>query len=272
VLVIVAFIFSPYVPGNYDSFSQTLSTTTQLSSIAGLLLVPIGIFWLIHEIVKRNRKASYNKNTYRFAVTTFVVSCIIALAAVIAASADGSRSLGIIILAGCIYIASTIMDMLRQLKKQESIGFNPTPLYLICIPAIAVLIRLIFIPAATEFSRNYVIKQSEQLIQHIEAYHTKNGYYPSSLHSVWEDYKPGIAGIKRFYYEPFGNAYNLYFEQFATDLSVKEIVMYNKLDEHDFSSHNSDLLVLTSEEIKLQRGYFSVNSLPTPHWKYFWFD
>jgi hypothetical protein len=271
-LLIVALMFSPYIPGDYDSFSLTLSAMAQLSSFVGLLLVPIGMLWLIYKTVKRNKIASSNKIIYRFALTAFVVSCIVGLATVIAAFADGSRSLGIIMIAVYIYIAARFIVKMRKLKMQESSGFNSTPFYLICIPTIAVLVRFIFIPGATEFSRNHAIKHSEQLIQHIEAYHAKNGHYPISLHSVWEDYEPGIAGIKRFYYEPSGNAYNLYFEQFAAELDIKEIVMYNKLDEQDFSSHNSDLLVLTPEEIKLQRGYVSATKLQTPHWKYFSFD
>lgn len=271
-LLIVAFMFSPYVPGDYDSFSITLSAMAQLSSFAGLLFVPIGIYWMIHETIKRKKKILSNKNTYQFAVTSFVVSCIIGFVTVIAAFADGSHSLSIILLAVYIYVAAKVIVKMRKLKVQESSGFNFAPFYLICIPAIAVLIRFMFIPTATEFSRNYAIKQSEQLIKHIETYYAKNGRYPISLHSVWEDYKPGITGIKRYYYEPSGNAYNLFFEQFATELDIKEIVMYNKLDEQDFSSHNSDLLVLTPEEIKLQRGYVSVTELQTPHWKYFSFD
>lgn len=271
-LLLVALMFAPYIPGDYDSFSITLSAMAQLSSFAGLLLVPIGILWIIYETVKRKKKISSNKNTYRFALTSFVVSCIVGLAIAMAAFAGGSLSLAIITLAVYIYIAMKVMVRMRRLKVQESNGFNPTPFYLICIPTIAVLVRFMFIPAATAFSRNYAIKQSGQLIQHIEAYYAKNGHYPISLHSVWEDYKPGITGIKRFYYEPSGNAYNLFFEQFAAELDIKEIVMYNKFDEQDFSSHNSDLLVLTPEEIKLQRGYVSVTALQTPHWKYFSFD
>jgi hypothetical protein len=67
-------------------------------------------------------------------------------------------------------------------------------------------------------------------------------------------------------------AYNLYFEQFSYQLGVREIVIYNKLDEHPMTSHNSDLLRLTPEALNYQRGYFAVYDLPTPHWKYFWFD
>ena len=265
-------MFSPYIPGDYDSFSVTLSAMAQVSSIIGLLFVPVGILWMIYETVKRNKKISSNKITYRFAFTSLGISSIVGLATAMAAFANGGLSLGIITFAVYIYIAAKVVVSMRKMKVRESRSFNPTPFYLIFIPTIVVLVRFIFIPAATEFSRNYAIRQSEQLIQHIESYYSKNGHYPISLHSLWEDYKPGIAGIKRYYYEPSGNAYNVFFEQFATALDIKEIVMYNKLDEQDFSSHNSDLLVLSADEIKLQRGHVSVTKLQTPHWKYFSFD
>jgi hypothetical protein len=71
-----------------------------------------------------------------------------------------------------------------------------------------------------------------------------------------------LPGIKRFYYEPFGNAYNVYFEQFATDLTIKAVVMYNKLDEHDFSSHNSDLLLLSPEQINFNGDIIQSTSCP----------
>jgi hypothetical protein len=48
--------------------------------------------------------------------------------------------------------------------------------------------------------------------------------------------------------------------------------MYNKLDQHEMTSHNQDLLELTPNELTYQRGYTTVHALPIAHWKYFWFD
>jgi hypothetical protein len=93
------------------------------------------------------------------------------------------------------------------------------------------------------------MRQSEQLIQDIEAYHKKNGQYPLSLLSVNKDYEPSLIGIKEYHYEPFGNAYNLYFEQFSDELDIKEIVMYNKLNEHAMTSHDMDILEYSGEEL-----------------------
>jgi hypothetical protein len=55
-------------------------------------------------------------------------------------------------------------------------------------------------------------------------------------------------------------------------LDMKEIVMYNKRDEQDFSSHNTDLLLLYPAEVAAQRGHVAVRNASRAHWKYFLFD
>jgi len=265
----------PYIPGDYDSLAVTLSTMAQLLGIAGMLLVPIGTLWLIYESMKRLKKdwKFPNKNkTHGFAIAALVASGLIAIVTSLGAFANNNLSLCIITLVVCVYIVSKFAARLKQMKKAENRNFNPTPFYLIFIPIVVVFIRFMFITPAIELSRNYAIRQSEKLIQDIEAYHAKNGHYPSSLLSLWKDYKPSVIGIKQFHYEPYRNAYNLCFEQFSNQLGIREIVMYNKLNEQDISSHDSDLLVLSPEDIILQRGHIAAYDLPNPHWKYFCFD
>jgi len=48
--------------------------------------------------------------------------------------------------------------------------------------------------------------------------------------------------------------------------------MYNKLNEQEMTSHDQDLLLLTENELRQQRGHFEVHNLPEVHWKYFWLD
>jgi len=271
ILIISFLIFLPYFPGDYDEMATILSAQAQVLGITALLLVPVGIVWLIYELVQRNKDLHQaSKIRYRFAIIVLIISCLIGLATTITGFAS-SPTLGFITLVVYIYLFIIFLRWIKRGKETKT-GFNPVPFYLIFIPAVVAFLRFMFIDTATEFSRLHAIKNSEPLIRDIEAYHVKNGHYPISLLSLWEDYKPSVIGIKRFYYEPYGNSYNLYFEQFSGELGIKEIVMYNKLDEQEFSSHNSDLLLLSPEQIKLQRGYISVHDLPKPHWKYFWFD
>lgn len=90
------------------------------------------------------------------------------------------------------------------------------------------------------------------------------------LRATIEDYQPRIAGVPRFYYELNGDAYNLYFEQFSEMIGTQEIVMYNKLGEHEMTVHNQDLLGIEPQNIL--RGYHHEADLPQPHWKIFYFD
>ena len=48
--------------------------------------------------------------------------------------------------------------------------------------------------------------------------------------------------------------------------------MYNLRDEHVMTSHDSDLLQRTPEQLEFRRGYYAVHDARHPHLKYFWFD
>jgi hypothetical protein len=48
--------------------------------------------------------------------------------------------------------------------------------------------------------------------------------------------------------------------------------VYNPRGEQDFSSHAFDLLRLSGEDIRRQRGYFASHDLPQANWKRFVFD
>jgi hypothetical protein len=126
-------------------------------------------------------------------------------------------------------------------------------------------------PAAA-WSRDRAIANSAAIITDIERFRQRTGAYPAALNSLWPDYHPGSIGIDRYRYEPSGAGYNLYFEHPSTNLAVREIVMYNPRGGQDFSSHAFDLLRLSPEEIRRQRGHFASYDLPQAGWKRFLFD
>lgn len=267
ILLILAFTFYPFLPGPYDGLAITLSGIAQLFGIAGLILVPIGLLWLIFEYKKRKNKGYY------FAIASIVVLSIVALVASIGAITTSGFSFVVIALVLWTYGIWRIIPKLKRLKNTENIGFNPTPLYLIVIPIVVFLFQFTLVGPATEFSRNLAIEKSAALIQEIEEYRNANGYYPKSLLAEWHDYEPSIIGIKQYYYEPSGDAYNLIFEQFITyPLGTTEFVVYNKLDEQTMVAHDSDILRWTPEQLRERRGWYEVHDTSTPHWKYFWFD
>jgi hypothetical protein len=123
----------------------------------------------------------------------------------------------------------------------------------------------LFIDGAVELSRNIAIRNSETLIQPIENYQ-KSGHYPISLQALHYDISPEVIGISQYFYEPNGNAYNVYFKQFSDELDVEEIVMYNKLNQHYFTAHSQDILEYTGDTLVLRRGDRRRVKLSTPHW------
>lgn len=79
-MLILALIFLPYMPGEYDASAVTLSGIAQLVGFSSLLLVPPGIAWLIHEIIKQRKKGPQTSNrTYHFAIAALIVSAFVAL-------------------------------------------------------------------------------------------------------------------------------------------------------------------------------------------------
>ncbi len=274
-VLIVACTFLPFFPGAYDGLAVTLSGMSQLFGVAGLLLVPIGALWLIYESRKRapkNRERSHKDKAYYFAIASVVASSIVAAIVSLGAFVNLGLSLGLGVLAFWTYCVSRMAPKLKLLKHAEIGNFNPAPLYLLVVPTVVALCQFLLVGPATEFSRHYAINKSAELINDIEEYHKTNGRYPTSLSSVTKDYKPSVIGIEQFYYEPNGNAYNLYFEQLSNRFGTREIVMYNKLDEHFMASHDGDILSWTSEELHTRRGYYAIHDASSSHWKYFWFD
>lgn len=264
--LVVTGIFLPYMPGDYDYFAVGLSYIFQFAAFTSILLVPVGLIWLILNIVniKSNKTAKY---PLYFRRAAFVIAVVIFLAAALGAFASHNRFSSIIILGMGVFV---LFILHKKLKGLISVSDNIMPYYFIVIPVSVLFVRMTWLEKVKDERTDFVIKKSEQLIADIEAYKKTNGHYPISLLSTIEDYKTFVSGIPRFYYELNGDAYNLYFEQFSNVIGTEEIVMYNKLGEHEMTVHDQDLLRIAPENIL--RGYHKVADHPQPHWKIFYFD
>jgi hypothetical protein len=258
--------FLPFLPGGYDGLAVTLSAMARMFGVAGLLLVPIGVLWLIYEFRQRTSKPV---GAYYFALAALVAASLVAMVIVLGAFIHLGFSSGFITLAwwGCVVIR--LAPGLKRLKTAARRSAHPAPLYLVCIPVVVALVQWTLVPHTVAFSRNYAIRQSATLIKDIEGYQQANGRYPASLQALWPDYKPGVIGIEQFHYEPYGEAYNLYFEQSAVPFGTREIVMYNKLNEHHLPSHAMDILRWTPEQLRSRKAYYALHAAASPHWKYF---
>ena len=270
-------IFYPFFPGRHDRLAVTLSMMAQMSGFAGLLLVPIGVLWLIFEAMKRGNKqdsVSRTNRGYFFALAALAGSFVVAGGVALAALIHTGPSLGLIVLISWACIVRRNMPALERIKNRELGGFNPTPLYLIFVPCILVTAQLLCLKTAVEFSRRRAIHGSAEFISAIEAYRTVYGRYPLSLASVHHDYDPPVVGVERYHYEPSGDTYQVFFEQFTYPVGTQEFVMYNPLDKHLMIVHNQDLLESHQEQVDRERTFHAraARDAGVRHWKYFWFD
>ena len=209
IMLIVLCTFYAFLPGEYDGLAVPLSAMAQTFGMVGLLLVPVGVSWLAYELRKRARRKRNlptKARGYYFALASVVVSSIVAIAVSLGAFMSISLSFGFLTLALWFYIVSRLTPRLKLLKKAEAENFNPAPLYLVFVPSVVLIFQITLAAPATEFSRNYAIAQSAELINDIEQYHAVHGRYPSSLLALWKDYHPSVVGIEQLRYGPHGDA------------------------------------------------------------------
>lgn len=269
-------MFYPFMPGTYDRMAVVLSGMAQVLGVAGVLLIPIGISWLIYDLVNRRRRRDsvpLLAKSHWFAVGALAAS-VVAGAGVALASLHTSPSLSIGVLILVAYGAQRAGRAVKQLKSGGYRGFNAIPLYLIIIPGIVATAHLVLLRPAVEISRKRTIMGSTEFINAIEAYRVAYGHYPPTLESVHHDYDPPTIGVERYRYEPNGQSYNVFFEQPTWPIGTQEFVMYNPRDEHMMIVHNQDLLESPQEQVDDERRYHAraARDAGVAHWKYFWFD
>ena len=190
-------MFYPFFPGPHDRLAITLSVMAQMAGFIGLLLVPIGVAWLISELMGGTRG-------YWFALAALMLSCVVIGGAALAALVQTGPSLGLIVLIAGAYAVRSAMRALQRIKNDQSGGVNPAPLYLIVVPCILVTAHLLFFQTAVESSRRRAIHGSAAFLNAIEGYRAAYGRYPLSLASVHHDYDPPVVGVERYHYAPVG--------------------------------------------------------------------
>ena len=185
ILVIIGIIatglFLPYLHGDYDYFAVGLSSMTQFASFVSLLLVPIGLIWGLMDLFRdRNSDEPVTYPTL-FRKLALAATVIIILFAALGAFAAHNRFSAIIILAAGPFIVRGIYKNGKHLKTENTRPYNITPYYFILIPLAVFSIRIALLERAKDRSTDFVIKQSEGLIQDIESYKKTNGHYPLSI-------------------------------------------------------------------------------------------
>jgi hypothetical protein len=131
VLSVLCMVY-PFLPGKHDALALPLSIIAQLFGAAGLLLVPIGALWLVHEARKRGRIRipPTTDRGYYFAMASLIVASIAAFAVSLFISSMGV-SFGVLALSLWVYSVSRLIPRLRLLKRAEAKSINPAPFYLL---------------------------------------------------------------------------------------------------------------------------------------------
>jgi hypothetical protein len=271
-------MFYPFMPGTYDRLAVSLSAMAQALGVTGLLMVPIGILWLIHELARRRARtqgsAPRRERRSWFALSATAASVVVMAGVALAAAIESGPALAVAVLMLWVFIIRRALAAVRRMRMADDSRVNAAPFYLILVPCILVAARLMYFPAAVEFSRHRTITGSAQFISAIEGYRAAHGSYPVSLGSVHHDYHPPTIGVERYYYEPDGQTYNVFFEQPTFPIGMREFVMYNPVDQHVMIVHNQDILESPPEQVARERGFHAraARDAGVAHWKYFWFD
>lgn len=268
IALLLLFTFLPFFPGRYDSLAIPLSMMAQVGTILGLLFVPCGLLWIVGD-----RSQRLSQRRIIFPALALAASSLVWAGVFVAALTHSGFALGFAVMILWLIVFGRVLRWFRRRESTPQIR-SALPFYLAIVPVVVVVLQFALLGRAVEFSRNRAIENSAPLIAAIEQHRANNGRYPPSLHSVAQDYHPGVIGVDRYRYEPHGEAYNLFFEQFSDKFGTQEFVVYNPLDEQVMTVHASDLLEMTPQQLALDRtrGYYAVNNAPQPHWKYFWFD
>jgi hypothetical protein len=259
-VLLIGAMLLPFLPGRYDPLAADLSLAATVVAFVSLLLVPLGAAWLV------------SGRGYALARVALVTAGLVAAAAALAMAATGSAAAAVVFGAACMV---WIVRHWRRVGAARTSGERlplTVPVALILVPLVATALRMTLVESAAVWGRDRAIANATAIITDIERFRQRTGTYPVAINSVVPDYLPGIIGVERYRYEPNRDAYNLYFEYPPTDVGAREIVMYNPRGEQDFSSHAVDLLELSPEEIRRQRGYFASHVLPQANWKRFLFD
>jgi hypothetical protein len=254
-VAIIVCILLPFFPGRYDSLSLPFSVSAQLVGYIGLILVPIAILWFIQEIKKFARFTTPLNNWssgYYYAITATSICTFISIVFVLALAVSIGFIAGIMAFIIIAFILNRQIKAIKALKSKT--GFNAAPLYFLSIPLMALLVTTFFIVPISNHSRSSVIKQAEKVISALEQYHNETGNYPPAINYLYDVPTPEVVGVKEFIYELNGNAYNLAFVQHQHLGATREVVIYNKNDNHQV------------------KGHFASFNADKPHWKYYWLD
>ena len=156
----------------------------KISFLFGLLLVLAGFILAMRQIKKwkdnNENVADQGASVILAASATACITFIYLFPAMFAFVGIGIIP-GILVLLFLSIGLFWAIKRIRKLKDADERKFNRIPLYFLTIPLIAFLTLFFLVRPASDFSRNFAIKRSGELIASIEDYKNRTGQYPESI-------------------------------------------------------------------------------------------
>jgi hypothetical protein len=261
--LIVLCIAYPFLAGEFDLLAVPLSTMAQVFGVVGLPLVPVGLLWLWMP-----------RHGFVFAILSLAAGTFAALVLALFATLGVGKAFGVLMLAVWVLALVRLVPRVTRARHAAAVSFNPAPLYLVILPAVAFLAQLALAAPATTASRARAIANARAFIDGIEAFHATHGRYPVTLQAQHKDYNPDVIGVALYVYAPNGDGYDLAFEQprFLLDrFGTREWVVYNPRGRHRMYSHTAWRLNPAGEAGSGQ-GWYASGETGYRGWRYFWFD
>lgn len=269
-LIVLAAAAFPFLPGRYDELASPISTLARIIGVGSLLLVPIGIAWLIYEVVgsaDRPRRLRAG-----FAAAAIAAMSIVLVLAFVGATAMFATSLGVGVLA---IWALCLMRRGRAMLAWARNGagsYAKLALAMIAVPIVTAGAITGMAGPLQQWSQNRTMDAMQQLIDHIEQYRVVRGAYPPALFAEWMDYRAEIIGVRGYQYEPVGDKYSIAVEVPVFDPSARAYLIYNPNDAFRMASHDEWLLTWTDNQLAQHRGYAFAREVGRPHWRILYFD
>lgn len=123
----------------------------------------------------------------------------------------------------------------------------------------------------SNYSRNFAIERSQQLVTSIEEFKNYQGRYPENMQELKSDIpRPFIMGIDKFRYTKYQDQYFLTFSQWPDGGITEEIVLFGK--------ENPEKRWIPQEEYNYQNdmhrvmGAFASYNTRYDHWRYYLCD
>lgn len=234
-ILLVFLIVAPFLPGPPNRFVVGLSVLGQATGLAGLLLIPAALVWIIYEMRKaRVAKVKMNwKVPYSMTIISLVIVFLIFGLFAMGIYFNEGWITGTMVALVFIGVMGLAFRAVSKLKRRDDNRFNPTPIYLSIIPIIAFLTNLFIVAPVSDYSRNAAIRQAQGLINMIEDYKFREGEYPESIDVLREKYNtripaPKIMGVLNYRYNKINEDYSLSFSQWLDWGSLEVIVLYDK--------------------------------------------